>query len=60
MMQNTWRQLLADETGAEMVEYILVTLVILAFTIVALIAIGQKLHEIFNNILEQLQRVPSA
>jgi hypothetical protein len=37
-----------------------VTLVILAFTIVALIAIGQKLQEIFNNILEQLQRVPSA
>jgi len=43
-----------------MVEYILLTLVILAFTLLALIAIGQKLQQIFNNILEQLQRVPSA
>jgi Flp pilus assembly pilin Flp len=59
-MQHTWRQFLADETGAEMVEYILVTLVILAFTIVGIIAIGQKLQQIFNNILLQLQRVPSA
>jgi Flp pilus assembly pilin Flp len=59
-MQHTWRQFLADETGAEMVEYILLTLVILAFTLLAMIAIGQKLQQIFNNILEQLQRVPSA
>jgi Flp pilus assembly pilin Flp len=59
-MQYTWRQFLADETGAEIVEYILLTLVILAFTLLALIAIGQKLQQILNNILNQLQRVPSA
>jgi Flp pilus assembly pilin Flp len=59
-MQHTWRQFLADETGAEIVEYILVTLVILAFTVLGLIAIGQRLQQIFTNILNQLQRVPSA
>ncbi|MGD2176514.1 MAG: hypothetical protein PVG71_01705 [Anaerolineae bacterium] len=47
-----------DESGAEFVEWAVVTLILLAVTVPVLIAIGDELARIFNDILSQLERIP--
>jgi Flp pilus assembly pilin Flp len=50
---------LADEAGAEVVEYILVTIIVLVFTILSFVAFGQKLRELLQHILALLGHIPS-
>ena len=52
------RDFLEDESGAEFVEWAVVTLILLAVTVPVLIAIGDELARIFNDILGQLERIP--
>jgi Flp pilus assembly pilin Flp len=52
------RTFLEDEAGAELVEWAVVTMVLLAATVVALIAIGDELERIFTSMLDQLERFP--
>ncbi|MGD9001365.1 MAG: hypothetical protein PVF04_01780 [Anaerolineae bacterium] len=47
-----------DESGAELVEWAVVTMVLLAATAAVLIAIGDELERIFTSMLEQLERYP--
>jgi Flp pilus assembly pilin Flp len=54
-----WRRFLADEAGAEVVEYILVTIIVLVFTILSFVAFGQKLRELLQQILTLLGQIPS-
>jgi Flp pilus assembly pilin Flp len=53
------KRFLADEAGAEVVEYILVTIIVLVFTILSFIAFGQKLRELLQHILALLGHIPS-
>jgi Flp pilus assembly pilin Flp len=53
-----FRDFLEDESGAEFVEWAVVTLILLAVTVPVLIAIGDELARIFNDILGQLERIP--
>jgi Flp pilus assembly pilin Flp len=52
------KDFLDDELGAELVEWAVVTLVLLAVAVPVLIAIGDELARIFNDILSQLERIP--
>ena len=54
-----WKRFLADEAGAEVVEYILVTIIVLVFTILSFVAFGQKLRELLQQILALLGQIPS-
>jgi Flp pilus assembly pilin Flp len=54
-----WKRFLADEAGAEVVEYILVTIIVLVFTVLTFIAFGQKLRELLQQILALLGQIPS-
>jgi Flp pilus assembly pilin Flp len=47
-----------DESGAEFVEWAVVTIILLAATVPVLIAISDELARIFNDILGQLERIP--
>jgi Flp pilus assembly pilin Flp len=53
------KRFLADEAGAEVVEYILVTIIVLVFTILSFVAFGQKLRELLQQILALLGQIPS-
>jgi Flp pilus assembly pilin Flp len=52
------KDFLDDELGAELVEWAVVTLVLLAVAVPVLLAIGDELARIFNDILSQLERIP--
>jgi Flp pilus assembly pilin Flp len=52
------KRFLADEAGAEVVEYILVTLIVLAFTILGFIAFGTKLKDLLAQLLALLGQIP--
>jgi len=52
------QRFLRDEAGPELVEWAVVTIVLLAATVLVLIAIGDELKRIFQGILDELQRVP--
>jgi Flp pilus assembly pilin Flp len=52
------KNFLGDESGAEFVEWAVVTLILLAVTVPVLIAISDELARIFNDILSQLERIP--
>ena len=54
-----WKRFLADEAGAEVVEYILVTIIVLVFTILSFVAFGTKLRELLRQILTLLDQIPS-
>ena len=43
-----------DESGAEMVEWVVVTAILLAASVAVLLAIGDRLRELYEEILEQL------
>lgn len=57
-LEQDLRDFLADESGAEFVEWAVVTLVLLAVTVPVLIAISDELVRIFTDILTQLERIP--
>lgn len=47
-----------DETGPELVEWAVVTIVLLAATVVVLMQVGDALKAAFQDILTELQRPP--
>ena len=51
------RGFLSDEAGQTFVEWAVLTLIVLAFTVPTLILIGQELRRIFEGILSQLSAV---
>jgi Flp pilus assembly pilin Flp len=52
------RRFLRDEAGPELVEWAVVTLILLAATVVVLKAIGAELTRAYQDILAELQRIP--
>jgi Flp pilus assembly pilin Flp len=52
------RRFLRDEAGPELVEWAVVTLILLAATVVVLKAIGAELNRAYQDILAELQRIP--
>jgi len=53
------KRFLADEAGAEVVEYILVTIIVLVFTILSFVAFGERLRALLQQILALLDQIPS-
>jgi len=58
LMLREWQRFLRDESGPELVEWAVVTIILLLATVPVLIAIGDELKRIFTNVLNQLQRIP--
>lgn len=54
MLQRFW----VDETGAEMVEWAVVTIVLLVWTAAALIALREQIIEIFTSAFTRIQEPP--
>lgn len=52
------QRFLRDEAGPELVEWAVVTIILLAATVPVLLAIRSELVRIFNGILIQLQAIP--
>jgi len=52
------QRFLRDEAGPELVEWAVVTIILLAATVPVLLAIRSELVRIFNSILTQLQGIP--
>lgn len=47
-----------DESGPELVEWAVVTIILLLATVPILMAISDELKRIFEDILTQLERIP--
>jgi len=47
-----------DESGAEMLEWAVVTIILLSFTAVALIALKSELIDLYRSIFDKLQEDP--
>ena len=58
MMNNLMRRFWQDELGAEMVEWALVTMILLVFTVGALIALRDKLIELYQTVFTAIQQDP--
>lgn len=52
------RRFLRDEAGPELVEWAVVTLILLAATVLVLREIGAELTRAYQAILAELQRIP--
>jgi Flp pilus assembly pilin Flp len=52
------QRFLRDEAGPELVEWAVVTLILLAATVVVLREIGAELTRAYQAILAELQRIP--
>jgi len=52
------QRFLRDEAGPELVEWAVVTIILLLATIPVLILISDELKRIFEDILAQLERIP--
>lgn len=52
------RRFLRDEAGPELVEWAVVTIVLLAATVLVLREIGVELERIFRDILDELRGIP--
>jgi len=59
-MSEELKRFLKDENGAELVEWALVTMILLAASVGVLIAIGDELERILTSILNQLERIPES
>ena len=57
-MLREWQRFWKDESEPELVEWAVVTIILLLATVPVLIAIGDELKRIFTNVLNQLQRIP--
>jgi Flp pilus assembly pilin Flp len=51
------RRFLSDEAGPTIVEWAMLVLIILAFTVPTLILIGEELQRIFKDMLSELGRL---
>jgi Flp pilus assembly pilin Flp len=58
MLNAMLRRFIVDEQGAEMVEWAVVTVVLLGFTTVALILIKDELIKVFEAAFAALQKDP--
>jgi Flp pilus assembly pilin Flp len=52
------QRFLRDEAGPELVEWAVVTLILLAATVLVLREIGAELERAYREILAELQRIP--
>ncbi|MFQ5875029.1 MAG: Flp family type IVb pilin [Dehalococcoidia bacterium] len=52
------QKFLRDEAGPELVEWAVVTIVLLAATVLVLREIGVELERIFRDILDELRGIP--
>ena len=57
---ETFKQMLADESGQGMTEYAILVGTLALGAIVTLTAIGGKLRTVFNNVNTQLNSVPTS
>ena len=57
---ETFKQMLADESGQGMTEYAILVGTLALGAIVTLTAIGGKLRTVFNNVNTQLDSVPTS
>ena len=53
MLTTTWRRFWQDERGAEMVEWALVTLILLTSTVVVIIALREEIIKMFAQVFEK-------
>ena len=58
MIKEELQRFLRDEAGPELVEWAVVTIVLLAATVLVLREIGAELERIFGGILDELQGIP--
>ena len=58
MMNNLMRRFWQDELGAEMVEWAVVTLILLVSTVAVLIALRDKLIELYQTVFTAIQQDP--
>jgi len=57
-MKNVMRRFWQDELGAEMVEWAVVTLILLVSTVAVLIALRDKLIELYQTVFTAIQQDP--
>ncbi len=57
-MNEIWRRFWRDELGAEMVEWAMVTIVLLAFTVGAILALREELIRLFQDVFAAIQKDP--
>ena len=57
-MTKELQRFFGDESGPELVEWAVVTIILLLATIPVLISISNELKRIFEGILTQLERIP--
>lgn len=57
-MNKIWQRFWRDEQGAEMVEWAMVTLVLLALTVGAILALRDELILLFQDIFAAIQKDP--
>jgi Flp pilus assembly pilin Flp len=57
-MRKRLKAFLKDESGSEFLEYVTVSLILLAATVPTLILIKEELERILTGILEQLVSIP--
>jgi Flp pilus assembly pilin Flp len=57
-MLETFKRLWDDEAGAEMVEWAMVTLILLVFTVGAIMALKGELIKLYQTMFEAIQRDP--
>ncbi len=58
MIKEELQRFLRDEAGPELVEWAVVTIVLLAATVLVLRAIGVELERVYRDILAELQGIP--
>jgi Flp pilus assembly pilin Flp len=54
MLKRFWQ----DEAGAEMVEWAVVTIILLAWTAAAIIALREQIIDVFNSAFTRIQEPP--
>ena len=57
-MTKELQRFFGDESGPELVEWAVVTIILLVATVPVLMAITDELKRIFEGILTQLERIP--
>ena len=58
MIKEELQRFLRDEAGPELVEWAVVTIVLLAATVLVLREIGAELERVYRDILAELQGIP--
>jgi len=57
-MKPVFRSFWSDEDGAEMVEWAVVTIVLLVATVPALLALSGELTDMFSNVFKAIEKPP--